>query len=507
MKRTALQLLLLLLCGVVFARNYYVDQHGGNDANNGLAKNSAWKGLRNINTLEFQAGDTIHFKRGGIWKGNMRPGGSGRKGNRIVLTAYGNGPAPVFDAAGNKKPSDLMSATILLYNQEYWEIRDVEVRNYEKGDPDQPWDKAGILVLAKDIGTLHDFKFENLKICEVNGSLKTRYNGGLFLNVIADTIPSRRVPTNFDGIYVNRCHFYNVDRGGFLNQSFWRRRDLHTSFGEEFAESGVNNWFPSYHILIENCKFENVGGNGLVTRVAESPVVQHNLFIRCSLHTTGNASYPYNCNNALWQFNEACYTVYNEGDVDASGFDSDYLCKNTIIQYNYSHHNDWGGLLVCSWGKMKGSFNDGTIVRHNVFQDEKHHMIRFSGNITNTEITRNLFISTAEINDVMLWYKHWGEIWPDQTVLSRNIFFNEGASQFIKLGKTTNNSITGNILHGNSYTDFLEFESITEKKSRKDIRLKIKTIRKVGNRHQMDSSRAFEVVQYMFGDTLDSDLL
>ena len=49
-------------------------------------------------------------------------------------------------------------------------------------------------------------------------------------------------------------------------------------------------------------------------------------------------------------------------------------------------------------------------------------MIRFSGNITNTEISNNLFVTDSEIDDVMLWYKHWGEIWPNTTVLKDNIF-------------------------------------------------------------------------------------
>jgi hypothetical protein len=404
-----------------------------------------------------------------------------------------------------KGPADLMSATLLFYNQEYWEIRDIEVRNFEKGDPDRPVGKAGILVLAKDVGTLHDFRFINLKICDVNGSLKTRTNGGLFLNVIADSIPENRVPTNFNGVHVDGCHFLNVDRGGFLNQSFWRRRDLNSKFGESFGTSKVNNWFPSYNILIEKSKFENVGGNGLVTRVAESPVVQYNLFIKCSFKTTGNASYPYNCNNALWQFNEACYTVYNEGDVDASGFDSDYLCKNTIIRYNYSHHNDWGGLLVCSWGKVDGSFNDGTFVQYNVFQDEKHHMIRFSGNITNTEIRDNLFITSSEIDEVMLWYKEWGGIWPDHTEMTGNTFYNEGTEHFLKLGETTNNAITGNQLYNRAFTDFKDFEWITNKKILKSTKSKIKRIRKIGSRKELKFSEAKQVVQSVWGSKIFHD--
>ena len=95
---------------------------------------------------------------------------------------------------------DFLSATTILFNQEYWEIRDLEIRNFEKGNPAKPNKKAGILVLAKDIGTLHGFQFENLKISDINGSLRTRTNGGVFFNVIADSIPEKRIPSNFDGI-------------------------------------------------------------------------------------------------------------------------------------------------------------------------------------------------------------------------------------------------------------------------------------------------------------------
>jgi hypothetical protein len=250
--------------------------------------------------------------------------------------------------------------------------------------------------------------------------------------------------------------------------------------------------------LIENCKFENIGGNGLVTRVADSPIVQYNLFYKNSLKTTGNASYPYNCDNALWQFNEASYTVYNEGDIDASGFDSDYMCKNTIIQYNYSHHNDWGGLLVCSWGKLKNSFNDGTIVRNNVFQDEQHHMIRFSGNITNTEISNNLFVTDSKIGDVMMWYKHWGEIWPDKTVIKNNIFYNQGTQNYLKLGEASNNTASENILSGSSFIDYSEFKTLSSRKDQRQLKSKVKQIKKIGKRDDFSISKAEEVIKVMW---------
>lgn len=475
---------------------YYVDNLSGDDGNDGTTSSSAFQKLEKVNELILQPGDSVLFKRGGKWIGTLRPQGSGTKGKRIVIGAFGKGDDPVIDAEGKSLESDFMSASILLFNQEYWEIRDIEVRNFEKGNPDKPSEKAGILVLAKDVGTLHDFKFENVKISHVNGSLKTRENGGLFLNVITDSIPEKRVPTNFDGIYVNNCHFFNVDRGGFLNQSFWKNRDFDSKFGEVCKNGKVNNWYPNKNILIENCRFEDVGGNGLVTRVAESPVVQNNLFVKCSSRTTGNASYPYNCNNALWQYNEACYTIYNEGDVDASGFDSDYLCKNTTIQYNYSHHNDWGGLLVCSWGKLKNAFNDGTIVRNNIFQNEKHHMIRFSGNITNTLISDNLFISDSEIDDGLLWYKHWGEIWPDKTVLKDNIFYNLGAKKFLLSGESGNNTFSENSISGVNFSDCADFKKV---KDHEKLESKIEKIKKTGARKEFVNSKAGVVTDIMWG--------
>jgi hypothetical protein len=487
---------LLALSLYSFSANYFIDKISGNDSNSGLSQADAWQSIDRVNSFEFQPGDSILFKRGGLWTGTLKPKGNGAKKNRIVIGAYGEGAAPIVDAEGKKQESDLMSAAILFFNQEYWEIRDIEVRNFEKGHPEKPVKKAGILVLAKDIGTLHDFKFENLQITNVNGSLKTRENGGVFFTIITDSIHGKRVPTNFDGIYLNNCSFYHVDRGGFLNQSFWKNRDLDTKFGEICKDGKVNNWFPSKNIWIENCRFEAIGGNGLVTRVAESPLVQNNLFVTCGARTTGNASYPYNCDNALWQYNEACYTVYNEGDIDASGFDSDYLCKNTIIQYNYSHHNDWGGLLVCSWGKLKNAFNDGTIVRNNIFQDEKHHMIRFSGNITNTTISDNLFITNAEIDDVMLWYKHWGEKWPDKTTMNDNIFYNSGAKQFLLLGETTNNSISENSLSGVAFSDYSDFKPVRDKTL---LKSKIDNIKKIGNRKEFMGSKAKEITIIMRG--------
>lgn len=120
------------------AKNYYIDKKNGNNLNNGYSESSAWQTLENVNQTVFYPGDSILFKNGEKWMGMMKPKGNGSKNNRIVIGAYGDGAPPVFDAEGKKQESGFMSATILLFNQEYWEIRDIEVQNFEKGNPEKP---------------------------------------------------------------------------------------------------------------------------------------------------------------------------------------------------------------------------------------------------------------------------------------------------------------------------------------------------------------------------------
>jgi hypothetical protein len=75
------------------AKNYYVDATGGLDANNGLSPSSAWKTLERVNVATFAPGDSILFKRGEIFRGNLVPVSGSALGN-ITYGAYGTGSKP-----------------------------------------------------------------------------------------------------------------------------------------------------------------------------------------------------------------------------------------------------------------------------------------------------------------------------------------------------------------------------------------------------------------------------
>ena len=60
---------------------YYVDSAGGSDSNNGTLQQTPWKTVAKVNAAVLAAGDTVLFKRGGVWTECLAPSASGTAGN------------------------------------------------------------------------------------------------------------------------------------------------------------------------------------------------------------------------------------------------------------------------------------------------------------------------------------------------------------------------------------------------------------------------------------------
>ncbi len=112
--------------------------------------------------------------------------------------------------------------------------------------------------------------------------------------------------------------------------------------------------------------------------------------------------------------------------------DSDWNSRNTIIQYNYSHDNDGGFLLICNEGSQSPSDsagNVGTIVRYNISQNDHHRAIKLSGPVRHTLIYNNtIYVGKGENVDVVLHTDWTG--WASDTYFFNNIFYVEGHAQF-----------------------------------------------------------------------------
>ena len=483
MRKLSVLILSLFLCLITpFCKaqtTFFVDDLAGNDSNAGNSVRSAWKSISRLNQDQFHPGDSILFRRGGKWQENFCPKGSGSNGKPIVVSAYGNGPLPELDAKGDISSGEKASSTIRLFNQEYWEFKYLKIKNFKPfekpvqvtSENKSAWSnsvKMGILVEGRDAGILHHIHFTGLEICEVNGAMQNKDNGGIFMDISWSEEPAQRKQTSFEDVILQDCYIHDVDRTGFSNMSVWWNRSLKSKWGEKLANGKIDNWIPSKEIIIRNNRFERSGANALIVRAAEHPVIEYNLFSHCAVKGSGNASFPFNCDNAVFQYNEACFTVYNseadswdgKKDADAGGFDSDWNCKNTLIQYNYSHDNGFGGVLICCDGGSKVSFNDGTVLRYNIFENNGDHAIRTSGPATNSKVYNNLFYSGAAQDSVMLiFHKSWGG-YSDSTLYQNNIFVARGKGCYFNTGKSTRNYFHANLFHGSLNNQPSDLEGI-----------------------------------------------
>lgn len=85
--------------------DYYVS-NAGSDSNSGTDPDSPWATLERVNTFHFRPGDTIHFKCGDTWRGQLLPR-SGSESGYVEYTLYGTGNKPVImGSVAKNDPSD-----------------------------------------------------------------------------------------------------------------------------------------------------------------------------------------------------------------------------------------------------------------------------------------------------------------------------------------------------------------------------------------------------------------
>jgi hypothetical protein len=401
---------------------FYIDSVTGDDGNDGMSPGQAWQSLTPVNTMTFIPGDKILFKADTSYTGQFKPSGSGADGNPIIIDMYGTGNKPAINGEG-------ILDTVLLKNVEYYEVSNLEITNL--GASRQNW-RTGIKLWANDYGTVHHIYLKDLYVHDVNGSLDKNTEGcGIYIDSSGST------QSRFDDVLVENCHVLRTDRNGICMCSSFTDRS--------------GNWFPSLNVIIRNNLVEDCGGDAIKPWGADGCRVEHNRVDRarqrCSDYAAG--IWPWSCDNTLIQFNEVSGM---KGTLDGQGFDSDYNCTNSIFQYNYSHDNDGGFILIC--GPSASSWDAGcqdTVVRYNISQNDGLNSARVfhisGGGVNNTTIYNNVIYVGPSQNLPLLLFGNW-DGWPNDTKFYNNIFYVDGTASY-SLGSSTNNVFENNVFYGN----------------------------------------------------------
>jgi len=353
---------------------YYVDSVNGNDGNSGTSTGSPWKSLAKVNATTFAPGDKIMFKAGGAWTGQLWPKGSGTAGNPIVIDRYGTGTAPRIDGGGSSFTQTVHNSTttynsgaVFLKNQEYWEINNLEVTNDDNLGAENNNSaalRAGVVFAidanASDRVYSHIY-IRNLYVHDVDGanSPGAKANGGIIGIIVGTYAKTQRTYARYDDIRIEHNTIDKVDRSGIrvADHNVYLNDD---SFSTTSART-YGNW--DTNVYVAHNDLTNVGGDGIVVRCTDNAIVEYNVVRQFGTRVTSAIAGIWTtvAKNNIFQYNE----VYDgpASNQDGMAYDLDLYLSNTTFQYNYSHDNRQGFLLL-----MGSNTND--IVRYNISEND-----------------------------------------------------------------------------------------------------------------------------------------
>lgn len=400
---------------------YYVSSISGNDLNNGTSPSTAWKSLSKVNSITFQPGDQILFNAGSSWSGQLKPLGSGSSGNPIKIDMYGTGSKPIINGGGTD------TASVLLSNQQYWEISNLEITNITS---DVTQSRQGIYITASDFGTCNHIYIQNCNIHDVNGKDDVfGRSGGIIFNVGGST-----TPTNFNDVLINGNTISMVDYNGItVAPSVWKNRDGY--------KTGVGSWTPHTNVVIQDNVVNSSKRAGIFVRECNAPLIDHNTIIdagkRADSGTNTVGTWVWNSDDAITQYNYISGTTGSHPDGEA--IDMDWMNKREIVQYNYTYHNEGGGLLICcNGGNGTDKYSRDGVIRYNIFDREKRGTFRLcgSGSINNTFYNNTVYIASGSSANVIS-NENWSG-YPKGTKYYNNIFCNLGTGNYVMANSTDN---------------------------------------------------------------------
>ncbi|GHT73456.1 hypothetical protein FACS1894124_1850 [Spirochaetia bacterium] len=400
---------------------YYIDAAYGDDDKDGKSPANAWKSFINVNKAgtPIAAGDHILLEQDSIWNGtsvsntNFLPSHanpvlvasdkvamiappvylSGTAENPIVVDIYKNsGGTAVFNCDkrpilnGNGTPARdpstnpwQKSGVVDMQGSSYWEVYNLEITNtFETNITTNPnhWmqrdvrkNLAGISIERKDALTYP--AGNTVKYCYVHDVQSlNNYNAGQKPSSYTWTGTSVEQAASkiTGGIFVG--HKDVVIEGNIVKkvnmEGIRNNGGSATGGNATSADTEANT-----NIIIRGNYVETVGGDGIVLGGCKYGLVESNIVKDACASTNASTTnwagnWCFVAGDSLYQYNEGYGTLY--GYQDGEAFDFDLGCPRVIYQYNFSHHNAGGAVLIMGTSdavyRYNISANDGASTRY-----------------------------------------------------------------------------------------------------------------------------------------------
>ncbi|ULO05735.1 DUF1080 domain-containing protein [Paenibacillus sp. 19GGS1-52] len=400
---------------------YYVDSSLGSDSSSGTSEITAWKTLSKVNSVTFGPGDRVLLKAGEVWSNQYLDFlGSGTEGSPITVDRYGTGSKPVIHFGNTSVNGEGFG--IRLRNVSYWEINNLEITS---GQQATDMRRSGVLVVGEGTGAgnFRHIYIKNLNIHDVFGT--DRRTGGINIYARgANTAPE----STWDGILIENNTIVNVADTGIQTMT------------DAFSNSAWTHKFDAFrNVVIRGNDVEQIHRDGILVRASVSPLIEYNttrsIGEACNVDTSVvsyldhiavvAAQWAYYTTGAVFQYNEASDTRKLEGD--GQPWDFDVEVRGSIYQYNYSHDNQGGTLLVMN-------NTDNNIFRYNISQNDldgngAFNLISGGGNLY---VYNNVIYRSGTQNQALTHASNTG-----MAYYSNNIFYNGASGQYTNSPRMT----------------------------------------------------------------------
>lgn len=398
---------------------YYVSSSDGNDSYSGTSKDEPFKTLDKINELTLGPSDQVLLEAGSVFNDQyLHIQGSGSENAPIIISRYGEGADPIINTNGKgiwyqdygvslDSPSHRyqgdVSSSILLYDVEYIEISELEITN-SGADPNglaynhlDVMNRTGIAAVAQNKGTVDHIVIKDCNIHDVIGNVYDKHmnNGGIYFTVFKPESELLTGISKFNDVVIENnivdyCNRWGIAVGYTA---------YHNKFTSLYISDETCIKYGQTNVVIRNNYVNEPGGDAITMMYCFEPLVEYNVgegtarqinptdYSQTGSGRVAAGIWPWKCKTPVFQYNE-CYDSYENQDGQA--WDADYG-DGCIYQYNYSHNNGGGCMMIC------GGQAVNTIFRYNISYLDRNDILDLAGN-PNGFIYNNTFVVKEGVN-------------------------------------------------------------------------------------------------------------
>ncbi|MHC4499805.1 MAG: right-handed parallel beta-helix repeat-containing protein, partial [Planctomycetota bacterium] len=408
-------ILLLGLSGAVLATDYYVSP-SGNDNDTGTSPSTAWQTIDKVNSMTFLAGDSISFEGGETFSGQLDFTSDGTPTSPITVGSYGTGRATLSNPTMGVEGSE--STGLRISNVGGYEIRDLILVG--PGNEGDRWSENVGIRLHAQLGSgqrLDYIRIDNVEVSEYSGYGILVYGEGY---------------SGFRDVEITNCVLHHIGKEGICSSSSeWpmsasSHNDFYIGDCTMYMITGVGTRGPH-------------SGSGINLSAVDGGLIEF-----CEAYDSGSwcmaegggplGIWCWEAENLVFQFNE----VHNQktSGGDGGGFDLDGGSSFCTMQYNYSHDN-FGGDLLMQFSRSR--YAGDNIYRYNI--NANQGQFNSMGGVTfysdskleNVEVYNNTFYVGPDAQpgssaiDVWVWHGSYSNI-----NLHNNIFMAEAGKTLIR---------------------------------------------------------------------------